>query len=395
MLKLSEGLEYAVDVTVSYCLVNGIGSCKDTELVIPSEYNGLPVVGIAGNAFRSCRDIKKIILSDGLRMICSSAFYGCEGLCDVYLPDSIISIGHMAFCECTSLRSIRIPKKAEHIGGCAFRSCPRLECISYSGKRSEWQKICTDYSWDEDTGAYTVFCTDGSIKKLSSRCMLLDKMTKDGHRKTLPYVNRTISKGLEYSQNDDGTLAVAGIGSCTDTNLCIPASVDGLPVTRIEKKAFKDCKDIESVSIPFGVEVIQSSAFYGCKRISHVTIPNSVYVIENAAFANCERLSEISIPNTVQHIASHTFTGCRSLKCAEIPDSAESIGMSAFEGCCKLESVKLPSALSYVDINAFKGCDSLTRVFYPKSTDEWEICVTDRSDIGKLIKSSHKAASPK
>ena len=55
--------------------------------------------------------------------------------------------------------------------------------------------------------------------------------------------------------------------------------------------------------------------------------------------------------------------------------------MSAFEGCCELEEVSLSAGLSHVDLNAFKDCGSLTRILYPGSRDEWEICVSDYSDL--------------
>lgn len=380
--KTSKGLIYAVDVTVSYFLVKGIGSCTDTELIIPAEHDGLPVVGIAGNAFKDCGKIKRVVLSEGLRMICPGAFSGCEGITEVYLPDSLISIGYMAFCGCKSLKSIRIPRSVDHIGGYALKDCIRLISIDYSGAYNEWIDVGTEYSFDNGTGNYTLYCSDKSIKRASARYLLLEKLQKAAHRMTVPYVNRPKSEGLEYAESkDNNSLYVVGPGSCTDKEIYIPQDVGGKRVIGIEKKAFKDCKSITGVDVPFGVELIGSSAFSGCSSLSKISLPESLTVIENGAFIGCEALHSIRLGGNLLRIAPHTFLGCSSLCEATLSDSIESIGMSAFEGCSALSSVHLPPTLSHVGMYAFKNCASLTSVIYPKTSLDWSIDVTNEANI--------------
>lgn len=387
MYKKSEGLEYAVDVTVSYCLVKGIGDCKDAELFIPAEYKGLPVVGIANNAFKGCNSITKIILSEGIRMICPGAFSECKDVTEVYLPDGLISVGDMAFSGCQSLKSIRIPRTADRIGKHAMKDCIRLSDVEYGGTKSEWKETGTEYSWDENTGSYTVYCKGGQIKKPSARYILLDRMGRAGHYKTVPFVNRKASDGLEYTESDDGkSLYVVGIGCCTDTEIYVPAKLDGKNVTQIGKKAFKDNESITSVDLPFGIEVIGSSSFSGCKNLKSISIPESIYVIENGAFIGCTSLGYVTLGNNVCRIAPHTFMGCSALCDVSIPDSVESIGMSAFEDCTALSSVTLPCALSHVGLFAFRGCNLLKNIFYPKSKSEWQTEVTDEANTEVICK---------
>ena len=49
------------------------------------------------------------------------------------------------------------------------------------------------------------------------------------------YNGTPVAESLAYTELADGTLAVSGIGTCTDTEIIIPAEVDGkkvmLPVT--------------------------------------------------------------------------------------------------------------------------------------------------------------------
>ena len=47
----SEGLKYMIGGGGTYYTVNGIGTCTDTDIVIPSSYEGLPVTKIYGQGF--------------------------------------------------------------------------------------------------------------------------------------------------------------------------------------------------------------------------------------------------------------------------------------------------------------------------------------------------------
>ena len=47
------------------------------------------------------------------------------------------------------------------------------------------------------------------------------------------------SEGLAYASNGDGTCAVVGIGTCTDTDVVIPKTYNGENVTGIGDGAFQ------------------------------------------------------------------------------------------------------------------------------------------------------------
>lgn len=74
----------------------------------------------------------------------------------------------------------------------------------------------------------------------------------------------TYSEGLVFTLNDDGeSYAVAGIGDCTDMDVLIPPTYEGLPVTRIETYALS-CLQVNSVTVPDSVEVLDDGAFCEC-----------------------------------------------------------------------------------------------------------------------------------
>jgi hypothetical protein len=91
----SEGLAFtAIDGGYE---VSGIGECTDTNIVIPSEYEELPVVSIGNMAFSGCTSITSVVIPDGITSIGDDAFYGCSNIEIINIPDSVTSIGMTAF----------------------------------------------------------------------------------------------------------------------------------------------------------------------------------------------------------------------------------------------------------------------------------------------------------
>ena len=127
------------------------------------------------------------------------------------------------------------------------------------------------------------------------------------------------------------------------------------PVTSIGYKAFYQCNEVTSVSIPNSVTSIGESAFYGCSGLPSVTIPNSVTSIGESAFSYCRGLTSVTIPNAITTIGYQTFCGCSNLTSVSIPSSVTSIGESAFASCNSLTSVTIPNSVTIIGHNAFYG----------------------------------------
>ena len=69
----SSGLKYSQNSGNTYT-VTGIGSCIDTEIVIPKKYNGNLVTTIGSSAFSGCRGLTSITIPNSVTTIGSSAF---------------------------------------------------------------------------------------------------------------------------------------------------------------------------------------------------------------------------------------------------------------------------------------------------------------------------------
>lgn len=140
----SQGLEYTSNGDGT-CYVSGIGTCTDTNVIIPSvSPDGDRVVGIENRAF-----------------------FGCTSLISINIPNSVTSIDYAAFGGCKSLTNVTLGNNITSIGFQAFFDCSLLETIIYGGTIAQWEAIEKDNSWDEQAGSssggYTIRCTDGDI----------------------------------------------------------------------------------------------------------------------------------------------------------------------------------------------------------------------------------------
>jgi len=141
----SEGLDFEA-VDGGYCLI-GIGSCKDTAIRIPAEYNGQPVVAIGSSAFEGNESIVVIVIPETVKSIGSSAFAGCASLQEINLPESMTTIRDNTFMGCTSLKTMNLPKKLTEIEMFAF-----LGCSSFQGFDDYSQfTLIGDYAFSDCT----------------------------------------------------------------------------------------------------------------------------------------------------------------------------------------------------------------------------------------------------
>ena len=91
-----------------------------------------------------------------------AAFYGCTGITTINIAAGD-GIGKHAFYGCTNLQSVYI--YYPNIGEYAFANCTSLKDIYFNSSKAEWNAGTFGRGWNENTGNYTVHCTDGDIVK--------------------------------------------------------------------------------------------------------------------------------------------------------------------------------------------------------------------------------------
>lgn len=93
------------------------GTQKD--VVIPSELDGYPVVGIGASAFYS-KSITSVVIPDTVREIGKAAFQFCDDMESVTFGNSVETIGEYAFYECIKIKSLILPDSLTTIGDYAL-----------------------------------------------------------------------------------------------------------------------------------------------------------------------------------------------------------------------------------------------------------------------------------
>ena len=385
----SQGLEFTLNSDGNSYSVTGIGTCTDTDIIIPTTYNDLPVTSIGDSAFENCSKLTSINIPNGVISIGSHAFFNCLKLTSVNIPNSVTSIGDYAFVFCESLIGINIPNSVTSIGIQAFGYCSSLTSITIpNGVTSIGM-----YAFSDCSGLESIVVAEGNTVYHSYQNCLIETASK------------TLMAGCQ--------------------NSIIPA--DG-SVTRIEDSAFSSCSKLTSINIPNGVTDIGMSAFYGCSSLTSIIIPISVTNIERYAFSDCSKLeslvveegntryhsdnnciiytyakelvvgckssviptdgsvtsighwafydcrslTSITIPNSVTSIGDMAFRGCSNLTSINISEGVTSIGFYAFSGCYKLTSITIPNSITFLDYGAFNYCENLSTFIFDGTAEEWE-----------------------
>ena len=192
-----------------------------------------------------------------------------------------------------------------------------------------------------------------------------------------------------YINNDTEISIVDYVGD--DTNVVIPNTIDGLPVTEIGNYAFSGCSSIETVEIPSGITRIGYEAFEMCDNLKTFTVGENIeeigyycfygcsnlkMVYYNAtgdnvmaydAFSGCGSLEKFVASDKVTYIPDYILSDAYSLSVVELSETIERIGYGAFSYCTNLQSIDLPEKLKVIESDAFYYCSSLSELKLPSS----------------------------
>ena len=130
----------------------------------------------------------------------------------------------------------------------------------------------------------------------------------------------------------------------------------------ISDYCFAGCTSLESLVLEEGVEQINYSAIEGCYSLKEVYLPDTLNTNTYMSFYECKSLESVRLPSTLIAIPERMFYGCSALQSIEIPDSVTYIGESAFGECSSLKEIYIPANVAGIaDWGVFYGCHSLER----------------------------------
>jgi len=301
------------------------------------------VVKIGKSAFANCENLEKITAPQSLTKVEANAFFrtawqekqngfitlnsvlvaysGDDS--EVIIPEGITAIADGVFESHREITSVQIPQTVTSIGSQAFCRCEALREIHIPESVAEIGHQAFDATpWLE------------------------------AHTEDFVIINNILYK---YQ----GQNAIVQIPNT---------------IHMIGPYAFGFHKTVESVTIPDSVMQIKASAFSGCKKLKSVAIPAGIEELENNVFFGCNSLTEIFCSGNLKRIGTSTFYGCEKL--TQFPDmtGVESIGEEAFFGCQMLADqkgriivngilfgydnpgriIEIPNEVSYISSGAFE-----------------------------------------
>lgn len=298
-----------------------------TDVVIPSEINGVKVTTIGNNAFDK-KGITSVVLPEGITKIGRSAFANSSSggtqnsLQGLVLPESLITIDQSAFYNCTGVGDLIIPDNVITVGHSAFAGAEVTSLTLGSSVKTI------------DPNAF-------KNNKISGKVTIPESVTTIGA--SAFEANLTLSEINIPSQVT--SIANNAFKMCNLKNVVIPATV-----TQIGSSAFASNNNLESVQFSEGLLTIGDSAFAGC-RIKSLSIPDSVTTLGMGAFSNNVVLSEIHLGTNITNIPETCFFS-NALTSFEIPETVQSIGANAFNANQMLE-IDLPDTVTTLDASAF------------------------------------------
>jgi hypothetical protein len=129
------------------------------------------ITEIGNCAFGDCENLREVVINDGLQKIGLSTFYGCTPLQGIILPSSITEIGHQAFFNCEKLSDVVLHEGITKLGGNAFRRCASLDVFKFPTLSSRLGSIIQAGHWAELNNKVNRICGDAVFKNYVTKPM--------------------------------------------------------------------------------------------------------------------------------------------------------------------------------------------------------------------------------
>ncbi len=384
-LELPEGLESIGDSAFYNCETLGRVRFPSTLKTIGSNafYNAYKssvleltsVESIGDYAFYFAGLKGSLELPEGLKSIGENAFEACTNMgANLYLPSTLESIGSNAFKGDYNIQYIVLESPtAPMLGENVFAGCDYLYDIDLNahGTRQEMQQ------WQAYVDALGLPCRvwraqDPTAQSPEKGAYQYENrvLTEYTGTKTRIHPHLTVSKEpvvglgdgvfkdsqtIEYfsvAHNDEFT--TIGAESFMNSSLREVDLFDS--VTTIGARAFANCAQLETLTLPDSLTTIGEGALDGLTGLKKLVIKCDPALIPTGAFANMPNLSEVTVESGA--IPAHMFEGS-GVTALTLGAGVTEIGEKAFAGTA-LNAAELTN-VTVIGAGAFEG-SALERV---------------------------------
>ena len=275
-----------------HAVVSGYDESLTGDITIPSKVKDLPVTTIGTEAFYENQNITSVSIPDSVSIIDNRAFCNCNSLTSAKLPDTITKAGSSIFANCniltnvniptslttipigfldnTAISSVTIPETVTKIGSSAFEFCKELKEIEIPSSVTEISSFAFSYS------GLTKFTVPDSVTKIESYafsgCNDLETLN---YTDSVTFAGQNIVKNTAWIKNKKAEDPIVMINNLV---------IDGTA-----------CKG--DVTLPDNAEIVCGIAFRNNKEMTSVTIPASVKQIDYCSFEMCTGLQSITFLN--------------------------------------------------------------------------------------------------
>lgn len=383
------------------------------------------VITKIGSTEEYVKDVKKIVIGEGITSIGNSNFATCVNAQEIVLPSTLKEIGKNAFAY-TAVSKVNIPAAVTKIGESAFYGS-KLTAVTFADKSS----IKTIEKLAFAKTAIEILSVPASVESLSADVCSENSGFKGFKVAAANTKYASSNEGVLFNKDksvlikypDGLTIAAYTIpavvktvkdGAFTNKNLVtltISASVKTMEKNAFNCEALREVYNLSSVKLTAGSDanggaaryavVIHTSAyepsgFYAVGDFEFVTdgkthilysytgtdeelaLPAGIvynnaevraYTVGKNAFAK-SNITSVVISADVNKIESGAFADCVALQTVSFAANSKlvSVGDSAFKNCTALVLITLPETVTSIGKEAFAGCTELISFALPAAT---------------------------
>ncbi len=300
-LRITVNSEFVIDEARTLVAYKGLGG----DVVIPDDegilYVGpycfslyetdyqyaqeLPDDDLYANRHPSYNEtIRSVVVPNGVTEIQQNAFYHCTGLEKVTLPDTVKFLRQDAFAGDTSLKEINL-ENVEVVGARAFQGCTKLDNLG-TGKNAQGIPMMPK--------CYTVG-TAGFMNCTSLTQLDLTMLRNASERAFMGCTGLTT---VVFDETGLTKLSEHIFDGCGLQNVTIYES------NIIPAYAFANNKNLQSVTLASGLELIGDNAFAGNVKLTEITLPDSAFTLGENVFGGCTLLSTVKLQENTEIAAA-------------------------------------------------------------------------------------------
>ena len=328
-----------------------------TEVVVPSQYNGLPVTELATNAFMNCSLLTRVFIPSSIVKIGNSAFMMSNKLKRVVGMTGVTSIGHNAFSMCSSLENLMLPEGLITLGNSVIKNITNPVYVRATTEKMSTLNPNWNYNGNIVFGNTIVYenytSADGVAGYQIAPWQNLAPSEEPLKIYSWCYENDADTIGAPLLNIGQGAFAhyetpSISIMHSEGSNLNHLINIEAYAFSYVNATNININTNISLVDPDFST----SDSLFAGSAIQSVILPDDIEELPKYMFAECVNLTEIKSTNT-NIVTNH------------LSNKIISIGEGAFDQCYSMQDIYIHGNIEYIGDNTFSRWGTNPDVLMP------------------------------